>query len=342
MSENKQNFLVFLLDYLGDFIVTLKTLDLLNKDFNANYYLLTWLKYKPIVEKYILEQNRNLKCIYIDSEKNIDDELQFCLSNIRFHKVIGLSDLNKWKVFSNLNKKSKKYVILKSRPKWYQYFYKLWKNVRININFTNIHCSQRIFVETSKIFNINTKVFSSNFKIGEKIRKNYVIILGSNVKEKNMSPDIYGGLANRLFKDYGLKPIIIGTQNELYLLEQFKLSYKHEFIDLVGKTKVIDVFDKIEHCNFILTNDTGPYHIANFLGINTFLFINKNYEKTNIIKKIWYPYKESEFFLRLDRNFFNDNSPVRNIQLIDKIYNQLCDEFVEANNGVVKFRGKRE
>lgn len=77
--------------------------------------------------------------------------------------------------------------------------------------------------------------------------------------EKRWPATHYGTLAQKL-KTAGYRPVIIGTDGEKELAETI-LSIEPACLDLMGKTKLMDIPTLAENAHYAIGNDTGPMHL---------------------------------------------------------------------------------
>lgn len=103
-------------------------------------------------------------------------------------------------------------------------------------------------------------VLSSSYHIAEKY---FVIYLGGSCINKYWPIERYAETAGWLYKKYGWKCCLLGT--EAWLQQDFlrKIRFPQEMgIDLVGKTSLQDVAYIIQHAELLLGNDTSGVHFA--------------------------------------------------------------------------------
>lgn len=92
-----------------------------------------------------------------------------------------------------------------------------------------------------------------------------IVINPSSIWETKRWPAYkFAKLIEIIHKKYLVKPIIIGTQKENKQVEEIEkyLSNKDIFINLCGKTSVEELINIIRNADLLITNDSGPMHIA--------------------------------------------------------------------------------
>lgn len=70
-------------------------------------------------------------------------------------------------------------------------------------------------------------------------------------------------------KDNTIEIVLIGSKNESGLAEQFLSSAAYPVVNLVGKTDILELPAVLKRCRLLVSNDTGPIHIAAGVGTRT-------------------------------------------------------------------------
>jgi len=76
----------------------------------------------------------------------------------------------------------------------------------------------------------------------------------------------YGELASRL----PLKTVVVGSKGDRYLAEEAVRASKGKAVSLAGKTGLKELVCIIREARFMVSNDTGPMHVAAALGVPVF------------------------------------------------------------------------
>ncbi|MBW1667544.1 MAG: lipopolysaccharide heptosyltransferase II [Deltaproteobacteria bacterium] len=97
------------------------------------------------------------------------------------------------------------------------------------------------------------------------------IILGVNPGGDRMSrrwnPDYYATVANRLKKRFHAKIVLLGGPSEDKIAPQIQGKIDGEVLNLAGQLTLNELVYVISQCDLLLTNDSGPMHIAAALKI---------------------------------------------------------------------------
>ncbi len=95
-------------------------------------------------------------------------------------------------------------------------------------------------------------------KIKEEIGDYIVIIPSARWKTKIWDAERFG----RLSKMLDMRSIIIGGRIDMDIAKKIENLSSGKAISLAGKTDLKDIISLIRSCRFVVSNDTGPMHIA--------------------------------------------------------------------------------
>lgn len=79
---------------------------------------------------------------------------------------------------------------------------------------------------------------------------------------KQWLPERYGDLAKRLFHKSGCDIIIFGDSSSSPLAQKINQGLADQGIDVTGKTTILQLTALLQACDLLVTNDTGPMHVA--------------------------------------------------------------------------------
>jgi heptosyltransferase-2 len=89
----------------------------------------------------------------------------------------------------------------------------------------------------------------------------------TNSRAKRWPEDSFAALADRLMETLGSRIVFIGAASERAgadrIIQQMKRSGA---VNLAGKTSMAELIGALDSCDLIISNDTGPAHIAAALG----------------------------------------------------------------------------
>ncbi len=84
----------------------------------------------------------------------------------------------------------------------------------------------------------------------------------------------YAELIHGLFDRFGVKTVLIGGSDDISYVDEFakKLSNKIDFSNLCGKLSIKELIGLFSKSRLLITNDSGPLHIANIVSLPTVSF----------------------------------------------------------------------
>ncbi len=93
-----------------------------------------------------------------------------------------------------------------------------------------------------------------------------VIVPGARWKTKRWPPEYFGRLAYLL----PLRSIIVGSKSDVNIANEIVALSQGKSCSLAGKTDLKELIAVIKGSKFLVTNDSGPMHIAAALGVPVF------------------------------------------------------------------------
>lgn len=84
---------------------------------------------------------------------------------------------------------------------------------------------------------------------------------------KRWYPDRFADVARRLAAAWQAKVVIFGSPGEAGIAADIEQRLAGACLNLAGKTTVRELMALIKRCNFMVTNDSGPMHIAAAFGV---------------------------------------------------------------------------
>lgn len=79
---------------------------------------------------------------------------------------------------------------------------------------------------------------------------------------KRWYPDRFAQVARRLASEWSAKIVVFGGPGEIEIAVDIENSLEGSVLNLAGKTSVRELMALIKRCNFFISNDSGPMHIA--------------------------------------------------------------------------------
>ncbi len=87
-----------------------------------------------------------------------------------------------------------------------------------------------------------------------------------NSRAKRWPAERYAALADRLVDDLGANILLVGSSGELEISTEVSRLMKRQPIVLTGQTELAEAIAILSLVDLLVTNDTGPAHIASALG----------------------------------------------------------------------------
>jgi len=79
---------------------------------------------------------------------------------------------------------------------------------------------------------------------------------------KRWYPEKFALVADNLASEYGMRVLIIGGKSEREVSEQIEADMKTKPLNLCGRTTVREMMAVLSQCRLMVTNDSGPMHVA--------------------------------------------------------------------------------
>lgn len=98
------------------------------------------------------------------------------------------------------------------------------------------------------------------------------LLLGINAgatfgSAKRWYPERFAEVARRLAEQWGGRIILFGGPDEVAIVAEIEKLLEGRCLNVAGKTTVRQLMALIKRCNFFITNDSGPMHIAAAFGV---------------------------------------------------------------------------
>ncbi|MDK9718421.1 MAG: lipopolysaccharide heptosyltransferase II [Trichlorobacter sp.] len=84
---------------------------------------------------------------------------------------------------------------------------------------------------------------------------------------KRWYPERFGEVARRLADKWNARIILFGGPDEVGIVNEIEQTLQAQCLNTAGKTSVRQLMALIKRCNFFVTNDSGPMHIAAAFGV---------------------------------------------------------------------------
>lgn len=99
-----------------------------------------------------------------------------------------------------------------------------------------------------------------------------VLVPGSsNGPAKRWPAAAYGALATRAAREWEAQPVLVGGAADAAVTAEVARAAECDCIDLAGRTDLLDLAALLANCRAVVSNDTGPAHLAAALSCPTLM-----------------------------------------------------------------------
>lgn len=268
--------LVIRLSSIGDIILTTPVLKAFKKKYpDANIDFLVLDKFKDSISEspYIRE-------LILFNKKENDGIFNI----IKFAKKLGE---NEYDYIFDLHSKFRSKLIARV----IKYFFKtkvftykkrmLWKSLLVNMKLIKYKVDNTIvknYFNAFENFNLSYEGEKLNFSFQENLKEKFekyddyiVFAAGASKETKKWTEENFGKLAKKLFDKYRKKIILIGGKEDIEKCDRINTISEGVCLNLAGKLNLKESGALLSKAKFLLTNDSGPFHIARGVGLKTFV-----------------------------------------------------------------------
>lgn len=105
-------------------------------------------------------------------------------------------------------------------------------------------------------------------------RDYFVVFPGSSSVKKSWRGENFAAVAKHVACRYGWLPVIGGSPSDQPYVDEFLRHYDGEYINLTGKTSLLDFAGLASKAKMMVSIDTGSVHVAAFAGARVFVLHN--------------------------------------------------------------------
>lgn len=103
--------------------------------------------------------------------------------------------------------------------------------------------------------------------------------------------DKFAQISDRLISEFGVKIVLIGAEEEKKISDEVRSKMENGVLDLTGALSIKETGSILKKCKLLVSNDSGPVHIAAAVGTPTIVFFGE--DRPGGSSKRWGPYGES-------------------------------------------------
>jgi heptosyltransferase-1 len=159
------------------------------------------------------------------------------------------------------------------------------------------------------------------------VRENYaVLISGSAHQDKCWPPERFAQLADKISSQYNLSFVATGSTSEAGIAEKIKEKANVRIANLAGQTSLSELVALLKRANLVVSNDTGPGHIAAALGVPLVLMFGR----ANPIRLE--PYRRKHCLVAIEPdgrgvsiNSFDPKYDIKNIT-VEQVYQKIVEQ----------------
>jgi heptosyltransferase-1 len=159
------------------------------------------------------------------------------------------------------------------------------------------------------------------------IGKNYAVLIpGSAHQDKCWPPERFARLAEKISSQYHLSIVATGSASEAKIIDELKAKANIPITSLAGQTSLSQLVALLKGARLVVSNDTGPGHIAAALGVSLVLMFGR----ANPIRLEPYRRKHCVMAIEPDNrgvsiNNFDPKYDIKNIT-VEQVYQKVAEQ----------------
>ena len=176
--------------------------------------------------------------------------------------------------------------------------------------------------EPSAVDSVGRMLKSHNVK-----SDNYAVFVPGSVHRYKCWPvEHFAGLANKIASRFGLSIVAAGTESEKSIVERLETIANVPIVNFAGQTSLGELIALLKAARVVVSNDTGPGHIAAALGMPLVMIFGPS----NPVRL--FPYRRPETLAAVEpfeRGLkLHSSDPAHAIEAItvDDVYQKVCEQ----------------
>jgi len=161
----------------------------------------------------------------------------------------------------------------------------------------------------------------------EVVDDNYAVFVPSSAhRDKCWPTQHFAALAEKISSRFGSSIIATGSESEAGIIERLKEKANVPIVSLAGQTSLIELIALLKGAKVVISNDTGPGHIAAALGVPIVLLFGR----TNPYRLT--PYGRNHCIMAVEPESrglaINSNNPKHDIKAItvEQVYQKVLEQ----------------
>ncbi len=123
---------------------------------------------------------------------------------------------------------------------------------------------------------------------------------GASDPARRWPPYYFAEVVEALINKYSCKVILVGSEDIKSLSQQINPKENPQIIDTLGKTSLSQLASLLSHCHLLISNDTGPVHVAAGVGTAVLSIFTRN--QPGINPERWRPLGKRSRFVSVPVN----------------------------------------
>ena len=350
MPDSLKNILIIKPSSLGDIVLALPALTTLRNSFpNAKISWLIRSEFAPLLKNHphltetiLFERNLLAKAWYKPHAFAKLWSLIQRLRNEKFDIVIDLQGLFRTAVLAMLSGCPVRFGMKNARE-----FAGLFYTHRISQNSDSIHLvdyyvniakaagAQKTTVQFVLPVDAEAAASVNQLLLQHNVDKNHYVVFipGSAHSDKCWPVEKFAALAEKISSMFQLPIILAGTKSEKNITEKLRALAKVPIADFAGLTNLNELVALLKSARLVVSNDTGPGHIAAALGRPLVMMFSWS-NPARI-----YPYGRKNCVVAIDPYTrgpqIKSDDPKHNVKNIsvDEVFAKVCEQLEAPSNG---------
>lgn len=338
-----QNILIARIDRIGDVVLTLPLCSIIKKKFPKSRVTFLLREYtsalaqsNPYIDNVIIIKEKNGKLLIFENIKHLKNKFDVCivayptfkLALILFFAGIKIRIGTGYRWYSFLF--NKKVYEHRKDAKYHELEYNvhLLKKIGINENVNPENVDFGLKPERKSIERIEKILSKENIPV----QKNIIIIHpGSGGSSIDFPIHKMKELTKKISDELDAEILITGNKNEIELCKSLIVSEKTK--SLAGELTLSELIALIDKCKLLISNSTGPIHIAAALG----KFVIGFYPNiATCSEERWGPYTNKKIIFKPKTNIENKNSSLSLYITKNEMESISVNDVVDAVKNILK------
>ncbi len=107
---------------------------------------------------------------------------------------------------------------------------------------------------------------------------------GASCISKRWPPILFSQVIDQIVLNYKIKVIVIGAGDNQLIAEEVIAGCKSSIIDFTGKTSVSHLISLLKRCSLLISNDSGPVHLAAGVGTPVVSIFGRNQPGLSVMR----------------------------------------------------------